>query len=165
MLGRTYEGQNCSAARTLELMGERWSFLIIRDAVFSGVTRFREFQRRLGVAPNILKNRLDGFVADGLMEKHAYANSDRTQEYVLTDKGRDLRPVLIALSAWGDRWLAPDGPPVIYTHAECGGDLDQLTRCTACGEEHHNLATATRPGPGATRKPAALSSTTDAQAG
>lgn len=150
MMGRTYEGLNCSAARALEVVGERWSLVIIREAIFSRVTRFNDFQRRLGVASNILKNRLDNFVAAGLMEPRPYSQSERTHEYVLTDKGRDLRPVLVALTGWGDRWVAPEGPPVIYTHSECGGDITQVSQCK-CQEEHRDLDIVTRPGPGATR--------------
>src|SRR5690349_16838126 len=99
MLGRTYEAQNCSAARALEVIGERWSLLIIRDALFRGLTRFSDFQRSLGVAPNILTNRLDGFVTADLMTQHAYGPSAKQREYLLTGKGRDLQPVVIALTA------------------------------------------------------------------
>jgi DNA-binding HxlR family transcriptional regulator len=147
MLGRTYDAQTCSAARALEQVGERWSLLIIRDALFADVTRFREFQRRLGVAPNILKRRLDRFVADGVMEVRPYSRSEQLHEYVLTDKGRDLAPVIIALTTWGDHWLAPEGPPIVYTHADCGGDAVQLTSCTRCDDAQHNLEVSTRPGP------------------
>jgi DNA-binding HxlR family transcriptional regulator len=146
MLGRTYDAQICSAARALEQVGERWSLLIIRDALFADVTRFREFQRRLGVAPNILKRRLDRFVEDGVMEMRPYSRSEQLHEYVLTEKGRELRPVIIALTTWGDHWLAPEGPPIIYTHAECGGDTVQLTSCTRCDEARSNLDVSTRPG-------------------
>jgi DNA-binding HxlR family transcriptional regulator len=152
MLGRKYEGQNCSAARALEVVGERWSLLIIRDALFKGVTRFSEFQRSLGVAPNILINRLDGFVADGLMEYRYYSSSARAREYVLTDMGRSLRPVLIALTGWGDRWLSPpEGPPAVYTHADCGGAVEQVDHCTVCGATGTgtSLDVVPVPGPGA----------------
>jgi DNA-binding HxlR family transcriptional regulator len=134
MLGRTYEGQDCSAARALELVGERWSLLIIRDAMFAGVTRFRDFQRRLGVASNTLKSRLDSFVASGLMERRRYSDSPELHEYLLTDKGLDLQGVIVALLRWGDRWAAPDGPPAIYEHKTCGGRVDQQIHCMACGE-------------------------------
>jgi DNA-binding HxlR family transcriptional regulator len=150
MLGRAYESQNCSAARTLEVVGERWSMLILRDALVAKVTRFRDFQRRLGVAPSVLKVRLDSFVAAGLMERRCYSESAEWHEYILTDKGRDLESVLMALTGWGDRWSAPDGPPVIYTHADCGGDVvQQPPRCEKCGQSHDRIELATRPGPGA----------------
>jgi len=130
MLGRTYESQNCSAARALELVGERWSLLIVRDALFRGTTRFSDFQRTLGLARNILAARLDRFVEAGLMERRA---GSPHHEYVLTDKGRDLQPVIIALTHWGDRWAAPDGPPILYRHADCGGSVQQQTVCGRCG--------------------------------
>jgi DNA-binding HxlR family transcriptional regulator len=126
MLGRTYSDQNCSAARALELVGERWSLLIIRDALFRGYKRFADFQRGLGVASNILTTRLNGFVAAGLMEK-------RDQEYLLTESGRDLQPVIIALTHWGDRWATPGKPPVVFEH-DCGGDIGHQLRCTQCGD-------------------------------
>jgi DNA-binding HxlR family transcriptional regulator len=153
MLGRTYEGQNCSAARALEVVGERWSILIVRDALFAGTTRFGDFQQRLGMASNILKARLDGFVAAGVMERHRYSNHPDHYEYLLTDQGRDLQPVIIALTAWGDRWAAPDGPPVRYEHTVCGGPVEHQIRCAACGEVHQAAEVRTRPGPG--RRPAA----------
>lgn len=132
MLGRTYENQTCSAARALEVVGERWSLLIVRDAMFGGITKFSDFQRNLGIAPNILANRLDGFVAAGLMEARRYSDQYRHHEYVLTNKGMDLQPVIIALTAWGDRWAAPDGPPIIYRHEDCGARVDLQLRCESC---------------------------------
>jgi DNA-binding HxlR family transcriptional regulator len=128
VLGHMYEGQNCSAARALELVGERWSLLIIRDALFREMTRFSDFQRSLGVAPNILAARLDRFVEAGLMERHPGS------AYRLTAKGRDLQPVLLALTAWGDTWAAPDGPPIRYAHHTCGGQVHLRTHCTKCGQ-------------------------------
>jgi DNA-binding HxlR family transcriptional regulator len=128
VLGNMYEGQNCSAARALELVGERWSLLIIRDALFRGMTRFSDFQRSLGVAPNILAARLDRFVEAGLMERH------QGPVYRLTAKGRDLQPVLIALTAWGDTWAAPAGPPIRYAHHACGGQVHLCTQCAQCGQ-------------------------------
>ncbi len=148
MLGRTYDTQVCSAARALELVGERWSLLIIRDALFAGRTRFGDFQRSLGLAPNILTARLDGFVAAGLMERRRYSDHPEHYEYLLTDKGRDLAPVIVALSVWGDQYAAPNGPPIIYEHAACGGDIHQQIRCAACGEEVRNPDITVRPGPG-----------------
>jgi len=146
MLGRNYNNQVCSAARALEVVGERWSLLIIRDAMFGGITKFTDFQRHLGIAPNTLATRLDGFVSAGLMELHRY--SDQHHEYVLTEKGRDLQPVIIALSAWGDRWAAPDGPPVVYRHHECGGRLDLQLRCRSCHQSVTSAQVTPQPGPG-----------------
>src|SRR5436190_5552348 len=101
MLGKTYERENCSAARALEQVGERWSLLIIRDALFHGHTRFAEFQRSLGIASNVLTARLDAFAATGIMEWRTYSSHEDHYEYLLTDKGRGLAPVVIALTAWG----------------------------------------------------------------
>jgi DNA-binding HxlR family transcriptional regulator len=148
MLGRTYDSQNCSAARALELVGERWSLLIIRDALFAGHSRFGDFQRSLGVAPNVLTARLDSFVAAGLMKRRRYSEHPEHYEYLLTDKGRDLAPVIVALSAWGDRYAAPNGPPIIYEHAACGTEIQQAIRCAACDEQIGPAGITARPGRG-----------------
>jgi len=133
VLGRTYDQQVCSIARALEVVGERWSLLIVRDALFAGVTRFSDFQHNLGVATNILKARLDAFVETGIMERRRYSERPEQFEYVLTDKGRDLAPALIALTQWGDRWAAPDGPPILYRHDTCGDAVTQAGVCAAGG--------------------------------
>ncbi|WP_028923211.1 winged helix-turn-helix transcriptional regulator [Pseudonocardia acaciae] len=146
MLGRTYGNQNCSAARALEAVGERWSLLIIRDAMFGGVTRYTDFQRNLGIAPNILAARLDGFVEAGLMRTRQY--SDQHREYLLTDKGWDLQPAIIALTEWGDRWAAPAGPPAVYRHRDCGGHVQLRTHCSTCGQTPPPAQVAAHPGPG-----------------
>lgn len=147
MLGKTYDSQVCSAARALELVGERWSLLIIRDAMFAGSTRFNDFSR-LGIATNILTNRLDGFVDAGIMERHRYSESQELYEYLLTDKGRELAPVLVALTEWGDRWAAPDGPPILFTHSVCDGPITQQTTCANCGQVSNPAQVQVRPGPG-----------------
>ncbi len=148
MLGRMYDTQNCSAARALELVGERWSLLIIRDALFAGHSRFGDFQRSLGVAPNILTARLDSFVAAGLMERRRYSEHPEHYEYKLTAKGRDLAPVIVALTAWGDQYAAPNGPPIIYEHASCGNEIYQQTRCATCDAQVPNADITVRIGPG-----------------
>lgn len=134
MLGKTYDSQVCSIARALEVVGERWSLLIIRDALFAGVTRFNDFQGNLGVATNVLAARLDGFLASGLMERRPQTEQPDQYEYVLTDKGRDLGPALIALTEWGDRWAAPGAPPILYQHRECGGAITGQIVCAVCGQ-------------------------------
>src|SRR5918997_95754 len=108
MLGRTYESQVCSIARTLEVVGERWSLLIVRDALFTGATRYSDFQRSLGIATNVLAARLDGFVAAGIMRRHKYSEQPELYEYLLTGKGRALAHAVVALAEWGDHW-ATDG--------------------------------------------------------
>ncbi|WP_158884853.1 winged helix-turn-helix transcriptional regulator [Amycolatopsis anabasis] len=149
MLGRRYERQNCSAARALELVGERWSLLIIRNAVFAGMTRFSEFERRLGIAPNILAKRLDGFVSDGLMESRPAGDAAGAREYVLTQKGRELGLVVMALTEWGDRWAAPQGPPILFEHEACGGSVHLSTSCDECGQAPAVAEIVAVPGPGA----------------
>ena len=144
MLGKTYDSQICSIARALEVIGERWSLLIVRDALFAGVTRFSDFQHNLGIATNVLASRLDAFVAAGIMERVG----DGPTEYLLTDKGRDLAPALIALTEWGDRWAAPGGPPVLYRHRVCGSDVRSDVTCSACGQVHDLSEIDALPGPG-----------------
>ena len=135
VLHNTYEGQACSIARTLELVGERWTLLILRDA-FLGVRRFDDFQRSLGVARNVLNTRLQRLVDAGLLEKRLYHERPERYEYRLTDAGQDLWPTLVALMRWGDRHLAgPEGPPVSLTHKDCGGEVDDRRICTSCGEQ------------------------------
>jgi DNA-binding HxlR family transcriptional regulator len=147
MLGRTYDNQVCSAARALELVGERWSLLIVRDALFAGSTRFNDWLR-LGIATNILKNRLDGFVESGIMERRTTDQGAEHLQYLLTDKGRDLAPAIVALTEWGDRWAAPDGPPILYVHTVCGGPVTEQTTCAGCGHVHDPAEVGVRPGPG-----------------
>jgi DNA-binding HxlR family transcriptional regulator len=130
MLGRTYDREVCSAARALEIAGERWSLLILRNAAFAGMTRFTDFQTRLGIAPNVLTARLEHFVEQGLMTATPAATG--FAEYHLTDKGLDFKPVIIALTEWGDRWSAPDGPPIAYEHDQCGGHVSLRLQCDSC---------------------------------
>ncbi|KHK99135.1 HxlR family transcriptional regulator [Microbacterium mangrovi] len=128
MLGKTYDSQVCSIARSLELVGERWSLLIIRDALFAGVTRFGDFQHNLGIATNVLASRLDAFVASGVMTR------DDDAQYLLTEKGRALAVALIALTEWGDEWASPIEPPILYRHTACGdGAVHARTVCDECG--------------------------------
>ena len=148
MLGRLYESENCSAARALELVGERWSLLILRNAAFAGHTRFSEFERALGIAPNILASRLESFVTAGLMVLRPNAEHKGQNEYVLTDKGRDFVPALVALTRWGDRWSAPDGPPIVYQHQTCGGEIDLQLHCRACHQIMAPAEVEALPGPG-----------------
>jgi DNA-binding HxlR family transcriptional regulator len=109
MLGRDYGNQNCSAARTLELVGERWSLLILRDALFKEFARFGEFERSLGIAPNVLQKRLASFVENGIMRVDDSGAAGSHPRYVLTEKGLGFKSVVAALTEWGDRWVCP-GP-------------------------------------------------------
>jgi DNA-binding HxlR family transcriptional regulator len=119
MLGSDYGNQNCSIARTLELVGERWTFLVLRD-VFLGVRRFDALQRDLGIARNVLSARLERLVGEDVLMKVPYSERPLRYEYRLTDKGLDLWPVVVELLRWGDRYAAPDGPPVVIRHKGCG---------------------------------------------
>src|SRR5262245_53289673 len=126
VLGRCYDNEDCSAAKSLELVGERWSLLILRDAMFRGSTRFSQFQKSLGIATNVLAKRLEGFVAAGLMDRRPNAAGEQA-EYVLSQKGLELKPVIIALTQWGDRWLQP-GPAVFEDRGDGTSVEVQLRR-------------------------------------
>jgi DNA-binding HxlR family transcriptional regulator len=148
VLGKTYDDEVCSIARALEVVGERWSLLIIRNALFAGCTRYGDFQRRLGIATNVLSDRLDGFVEAGIMRRHRYSEQPELFEYLLTDKGRDFVPALVALTAWGDRWSAPDGPPILYRHGVCGSEVTSEVVCPTCGPVDDPAQVQAGPGPG-----------------
>ena len=123
-----------SLARTLQVMGDRWSGLVIREA-FYGVRRFDEFQRRLGIASNILAERLDRLTGHGVLARVPYRQQPLRHEYRLTHKGLDLYPVPLAMLTWGDRWLAPRRrPPVPLTHLDCGRRFTAVLSCGRCGD-------------------------------
>lgn len=131
MLGRTYD-QDCSVARTLELVGERWTILIIRDALMD-VRRFDGFLNRLGIARNVLTDRLNRLVDNGILERVAYQQRPLRHEYQLTGKGRELAPVIITLMEWGDRHLATEaGPPRRIEHTVCDGHVQAQLFCVSC---------------------------------
>jgi DNA-binding HxlR family transcriptional regulator len=132
VLGNTYDGQVCSIARSLEQIGERWTLLIIRDA-FLGIRRFDDFQSKLGIARNVLQGRLERLVESGILERVRYQERPERFEYRLTEMGIDLWPVVVALLHWGDKHLAPDGPPVIMEHRDCGGRVNDRRICETCG--------------------------------
>ena len=148
MLGRTYASQTCSVARTLELVGERWTPLIIRDA-FLGVRRFGDFADRLGIARNVLQDRLERLVDAGVLEKVPYQERPLRHEYRLTAMGRDLWPTIVALLKFGDRHLAPAGPPLLLLHRGCGGEIDDRRICARCGAALELGDIEAQPGPGA----------------
>jgi DNA-binding HxlR family transcriptional regulator len=132
VLGKDYRGQMCSVARALEVIGERWTLLIVRDALL-GMSRFSEFQRSLGIARNVLADRLERLVGAGLMERRQEGGAGHP-EYVLTDKGRRLEPTIFQLMRWGDEfYVAPGGPPRIAVHKGCGGLVDHELECGRCG--------------------------------
>jgi DNA-binding HxlR family transcriptional regulator len=133
MLHRTYDDQVCSVARTLEVLGERWTLLIVRDALL-GLTRFDEFQQNLGLARNILTDRLNRLVEADVLERVEYQQRPPRSEYRLTAKGRELGLPLVALMHWGDRHLADAaGPPRLTRHRHCDGLLRARLVCETCG--------------------------------
>lgn len=138
----------CSIARTLDVVGEAWSPLILRD-VWVGLTRFEQLQADLGISRKVLTERLDHLVARGVLERRPYDRRPR-HEYVLTERGTELVGVLMVMAAWGDRWLAGEaGPPVLYRHHACG-EVDRVDlRCAGCGEPMHAGDVDVLPGPGA----------------
>jgi DNA-binding HxlR family transcriptional regulator len=147
---RDLEQELCSIARPVSVLGERWMLIVVRQA-FLGARRFEEFQSALGMSRSLLAGRLGRLVAAGILERRPYASGQRTRdEYRLTQKGRDLWPVLMALRAWGDRYMAPDGPFTVYRHRGCDGVVDVEYACAGCGEQHLSVRdVAPEAGPGA----------------
>jgi DNA-binding HxlR family transcriptional regulator len=115
----------CPIARGLERVGEWWSILVLRDA-FAGMTRFDQFQQSLGIAPTMLSRRLNALVAAGMLERHRYSEHPPRHEYLLTERGRDFRPVLVALLTWGNRHFAPEGPSVMIVDAHTGAPAEPI---------------------------------------
>jgi DNA-binding HxlR family transcriptional regulator len=145
---RSFEDVNCSVAQGLEVVGEWWSLLIIRDAFF-GVRRFDDFQARLGISRNILNQRLSHLVDHGVLERRPYRDNPPRSEYVLTEKGRDLWLVVNAIRQWGDKWAAPDGPPVRIRHQLCGRVAQVVAVCSHCGGPLDASNVSAEPGRGA----------------
>lgn len=129
-----FSAMDCSIARTLGLIGERWSLLLLRDA-FYGLKRFEDFQHDLGIARNVLTDRLNKLVEHGLLERRQYEDRPPRYEYRLTLKGRDLLPVLLSLMRWGDRWANENEPPVRLIHTSCGNTTHPVSSCAHCGQE------------------------------
>jgi DNA-binding HxlR family transcriptional regulator len=155
MLPRTYDDQTCSVARALEVLGDRWTLLVIRDA-FLGFRRFDDFQRDLGIARNVLSDRLQRLVDEGLLVRHRYQERPERFEYRLSDKGIDLWPTIMTLMKWGDRYYAPPGgAPRVVRHRECGGELTAQLTCDRCGAALTARDVYSEPGPGAGSRPLA----------
>ena len=152
MLQRDYPDQVCSIARSLEVIGERWTLLILRDAVTTGAERFEEFQQSLGIASNVLTNRLKLLCDENVLERVADPERRGRPKYVLTAKGRELGPALFVLLKWGDRYYpTPHGPPRLTLHAGCGGNIGLDWHCDRCGKQARPGEIEFRPGPGAPR--------------
>lgn len=140
----------CSIAQTLEIVGEWWTLLVLRNISF-GQRRFEAIQADLGIARNVLSDRLSTLVDQGILTRSKYQDNPERFEYRLTPKGKDLIGVLFALMAWGDRWVAPDGKPMVLTHLDCGHETDPVVACSHCGEALEWGHTRARGGPGLTR--------------
>ncbi len=148
MLRHDYPGLDSSVAKALEVIGERWSLLIVRAAMH-GNRRFGEMQESLGIARNVLSARLQRLVDEEILERRAYQENPPRYEYFLTEKGLDLWPALIALLHWGDRYTErPDGPPRVIVHKECGGEVSERGICERCGEVLGARDARQIPGPG-----------------
>ena len=125
-----------SVARALRTIGDQWGFMVLREAFFK-VRRFDQIQNKLGIAPNTLANRLNHFLNEGIFQKVQYQSNPDRFEYRLTPKGRAIFSSFMAMLAWGDKWLAKDGPPLILTHQNCGHDFTPLVMCDFCKNEIH----------------------------
>jgi DNA-binding HxlR family transcriptional regulator len=146
----SFAAQNCSIARTLSIVGERWTLIVLTE-LFLGRRRFDEIQEERGIASNVLSQRLATLVDEGIAERRRYGEHPERFEYHLTDKGRELLPVQLALLAWGDKHMAVDsGPPVESIHTECGHTFHMVPSCSHCGERLAPGTVKARLGPGAT---------------
>jgi DNA-binding HxlR family transcriptional regulator len=156
VLPRTYDTQNCSIARALEVVGDRWTLLVLRST-FEGVHRFDDYQSVLGVARNVLTDRLARLCDEGILRRVRYQERPDRYEYRMTRKGVELWPAMMSLLLWGDRHYAEEGPPVIITHRGCGGELTPQLTCGTCGVSLGPTDIDPQPGPGATpAEPAGL---------
>ncbi len=141
----------CSLARSVDLLGDWWTPLVLREA-FYGVRRFDDFQRSLGIGRNILTQRLNRLVDEEMLTRRRYQERPPRHEYVLTEKGRDFFPVVAAMVRWGDRWLAgEDGPPVVLHHTTCDHDVHAEVVCSHCREPLELRSVRGRPGLGHAR--------------
>ncbi len=149
-LGNAYATQTCSIAGALEVVGERWTLLIVRE-VMLGVRRFDEIQSDLGIARNVLQSRLERLVEHGVLEKQPYSERPPRYEYRLTERGLDLWPTIVALMQWGDAHSpTAAGPPVLLEHRGCGGSIDGHRTCERCGARVGPRDVWAVAGPGAT---------------
>jgi len=139
----------CSLARTLSIVGDRWTLLVLREC-FLRVRRFEEFEQRLGIARHVLADRLKKLTEAGVLCKEPYQERPRREEYRLTEKGLDLYPVMLSLLDWGDKWMAgPEGPPLLRRHNACGHVAHAVPTCSECGEPLDARSMTVEPGPGA----------------
>jgi len=153
MQRKSFTEMTCPMARSLERVGEWWNMLILRDA-FNGLTRFDQFQKSLEIAPNILTRRLASMVDEGLFERRRYSEHPPRDEYLLTERGRDFRPVLWALLAWGNKHYSPEGKSVVLIDDETGAEIDPVMydRNTGRPLEGRSLHSAAGPDAGPSTK-------------
>ena len=147
---------NCTIGRTLDILGDRWSFIVLRE-VFQGIRRFDDLTVRTAIPRTVLADRLRRLVESGILRREPYREpgTRARSEYRLTEKGLDLYPVLISLQTWGNRYLAdPEGPPVEFVHRDCGEPVELVVRCEAGHEVGRSRDVGGRPGPGAHRRQA-----------
>jgi DNA-binding HxlR family transcriptional regulator len=138
----------CTIARTVDLLGEGWTLLVMRQACL-GTRRFEDFQQALGISRNILTLRLNKLVDEGLLRRERYQQRPVRFEYRLTDKGRDVYPILATMAAFGDKWLVGDeGTPLVLHHTTCDHDMHGVVRCSECDEPLDVRSVRARPGPG-----------------
>jgi DNA-binding HxlR family transcriptional regulator len=146
--------ENCSLARSLAVVGDRWTLLVLREA-FLRTRRFDEFEAKLGIARRVLSERLALLVDEGILKKVPYQENPPRYEYRLTEKGLDLYPVIISLVHWGDRHYAgKKGAPMLHTHKSCGHDFKSVVTCSECGEALSARDVTVRPGLGAKKRAA-----------
>jgi DNA-binding HxlR family transcriptional regulator len=148
MRRKSFNTMQCPIARSLERVGEWWSILILRDA-FHGLTRFDQFQKSLDIAPNMLTRRLNALVEAGLLERHRYSERPPRDEYLLTERGRDFRPVLWAMLAWGNKHFAPEGASVVVVDSATGAPAEPLLVDRDTGRPLAEPAFRSAPGPAA----------------
>lgn len=141
-------GWPCTIARSADLLGDGWVLLVMRQACL-GVRRFEDFQRSLGIGRKILTMRLKRLVDEGLLDRVEYQQNPVRHEYRLTDKGRDVYPILAAMAAWGDRWMTgPEGTPLVLHHTSCDHDMQAVVVCSHCAEPIHVRDMRAKAGPG-----------------
>lgn len=142
--------ENCTIGRAMEVLGERWTFVVLRE-VFNGIRRFEDMRRHTGIPRQVLTDRLALLVEQDILRREAYREPGQRErhEYRLTEKGFALSPVLVAVAAWGDRYLAdPDGPPIAFVHRDCGAPVEVHVRCTEGHDVTRDRDIVGRPGPG-----------------
>jgi DNA-binding HxlR family transcriptional regulator len=146
-LGKNYDAQDCSLAKALEVIGERWTLLVVRDAMY-GVRRYGDFLAHLDIPRAVLSQRLAALVEAGVLDRRRYRDSPPRDEYILTPMGHELWLPVLALAEWGERHLTSTGPRRVFHHLACGTRIDGAARCATCGVQVPIGEAEVRPGPG-----------------